>query len=495
MPGLYPVDEKDPAYPLYIAADALASNNPERAWSLLSENVKEFDKNPSRFQPQFVLWALDQYRKVRGENDSLRNKAWDHIEKLLSNESGLPVDVAAGLFLLRARIAEDRMMFEVAHAGYMQIRNHAVYRKTPAGRQAMFRDVELMITMGALDAASQVAEQWISAEEPEIRAQGHYILAKIAFNRKEYEETRKELEKVFEIDFTHSEARLLQGEWKLATNYEVDDTQVLLGDLSDRNMIKPEQPLSITVKDRNLSVAGGGTSIPVLVKTSKGNDVEKVMLYPGTRDPTLFKGSIDTLMGVAKPGDHRLQLAGDDIISYCVDPEFLKFRGLRSTAVKNLSVVDDAVLQIGLLSEEDSERESSIKPGVAIPVELVDRDRSLFSGVNEVTVMVKTSSGDVIPNAKLKEIGPCTGIYKADIVTRIPPPRAFASDSAASFGPEDVISSVRNKPWRSMADGQKPKFIGLDTMSSHIVKTATLQMPQPETVAEVKLWGSSTGGE
>ena len=495
MPGLYPVSEKDPSYPLYVAADALARNNPERAWSLLSENLKEFDKDPLRFHPQFSLWALDQYRKVRGENDVLRNKAWEHVEKLLANESSLPVDVAAGLFLLRARIAEDRMMFEVAHAGYMQIRNHATYRNTPAGRQAMFRDVELMITMGALDAASQVAEQWTSAEEPEIRAQGHYVLSRIAFSRKDYEETRKELEKVFEIDFTHSEARLLQGEWKLATNYEVDDTQVLLGDLSDRNMIKPEQPLSITVKDRNLSVAGGGATIPVLVKTSKGNDVEKVMLYPGTRDPTLFKGSVDTVMGVAKQGDHRLQLAGDDIISYCVDPEFLKLRGLKSTAVKKLSVVDDASLQIGLLSEEESERETSIKPGVPVPVVLVDRDRSLFSGTNEVSVTVKTTSGDTIPEAKLKETGPCTGVYKADIITRIPPPRAFASDSAASFGPEDVISSVRNRPWRSMPDGQKPKFVGLDTMSSHIVKTATVKMPQPETVAEVRLWGSVTGGE
>ena len=495
MPGLYPVNEKDPAYPLYVAADALARNNPERAWSLLSANLKTFDQNPLRYQPAFALWALDQYRKIRGENDVLRNKAWTHVEKLLSKEASLPPDVAAGLFLLRARIAEDRMEYEVAHSGYQALRNHATYRKTPAGRQAMFRDIDLMITMGSLDAASQVAEQWISAPDEEIRAQGHYVLAKIAFQRKDFDETRKELEKVFEIDFTHSEGRLLQGEWKLATNYEVDDTQVLLGDLSDRSVIRPGQPLSISVKDRNLSVAGGGASIPVLVKTSLGKDVEKVQLYPGTRDPSLFKGSIDTEMGLAKPGDHHLQVAGDDIVSYEIDPEFMKSRGIKSTAVKRLSVVDDADLRIGIFSGEDQDRMHPLKPGVAMPVELVDRDRSRHAAPNEVTVTIRTTSGDVVEAAKLKETGRCTGVYRANVTTRIPPPRAFASDSTAGSGPEDLVSSVRNGVWRSLADGQKPKFVGLDTMSSHMVKTTAVEMPAPETVAEVKLWGSVTGGE
>ena len=495
MPGLYPVNEKDPAYPLYVAADALARNNPEKAWSLLSANLKVFDQNPLRYQPAFALWALDQYRKIRGENDVLRNKAWAHVEKLLAQEASLPPDVAAGLFLLRARIAEDRMEYEVAHSGYMALRNHATYRKTPAGREAMFRDIELMITMGSLDAAAQVAEQWISVPDDDVRAQGHYVLAKIAFQRKDFDETRKELEKVFEIDFTHSEGRLLQGEWKLATNYEVDDTQVLLGDLSDRSVIRPGQPLSVSVKDRNLSVAGGGASIPVLVKTSLGGDVEKVQLYPGTRDPSLFRGSIDTEMGLAKPGDHTLQIAGDDVVSYEIDPDFMKLRGIKSTQVKRLSVVDDADMRIGVFSGEDQDKIHLLKPGVPMPIELVDRDRSRHAATNSVVVTIRTTSGDVLQAAPLAEAGRCTGVYRAKIPTRIPPPRAFASDSTAGAGPEDLVSSVRDGVWRSLADGQKPKFVGLDTMSSHMVKNAAIELPAPETVAEVKLWGSATGDE
>ena len=489
MPGLYPVGEKDPAYPLYVAAEALSRNNPERAWALLSANTKTFDKDPMRYQPQFALWALEQYRTVRGPGDSLRDRAWDHVETLLQKESSLPVDVVAGLFLLRAEIAEDRLQYEVAHAGYQALRNHAQYRSTKAGRRAMFRDVELLMAMGSLDGAAQSAEQWLAEPDDEVRAQGHYVLAKIAFARKDYDETRKELDKVFEIDFTHAEARLLQGEWKLATNYEVDDTQVLLGDLADRSAIRPGQPLSVSVQDRNLAVAGGGASIPVLVTTT-GGDRETLQLYPGTRDPALFRGSIDTTLGVAKAGNSTLELSGDDAVSYRIDPDYLAGRGLAASEEKLLSVVDDADLTVGTGDES-----RNLRPGLPLRVRLVDRDRSRRPGPATVEVRVATSSGDRLPAAKLVETGVCTGVFAADIPTAIPPPRAFASDSAAGRGPQDLVSRSRNALWESHADGKKPKSVGVDTMGSHLVASAAIDMRAPETIARVRLFGTLFGDE
>ena len=490
MPGLYPVNDKDPAYPLYVAADALARNNPERAWTLLSANTKTFDKNPMRYQPQFALWALEQYRKVRGPNDALRDRAWEHVETLLQKESAFPAEIAAGLFLLRAEIAEDRLQYEIAHAGYQALRNHAQYKLTKAGRQAMFKDVDLLLTMGSADSASQTAEQWITVPEDDVRAQGHYVLAKIAFQRKDYDETRKELDKVFEIDFTHAEARLLQGEWKLATNYEVDDTQVLLGDLADRSAIRPGQPLSISVQDKNLAVAGGGSSIPVVVTTSSGKDAEKVLLYPGTRDPSLFRGSIDTTLGLAKPHNSTLELCGDDTVSYRIEPAYLEGRGLPVDKPKDLTVVDDADLLIGTGKENES-----IKPGLPLRVRLVDRDRSRKNGVSSVEVEVMTTSGDRIPSAVLKEKEPCSGIFEGEIPTALPPPRAFASDSTAAMGPQDLISKNRNAAWQSLEDGEKPKFVGVDTMNSHLVQTAAIEMGSPETIARLRLFGTLYGEE
>lgn len=490
MPGLYPVNSNDPAYPLYVAADALAQNNPERAWALLSAHAKVFDKDPMRYQPQFVLWALEQYRAIRGPNDALCEKAWKHVETLLQKESAYPAEIAAGLFLVRAEIAEDRLQYEIAHAGYQALRNHAQYRTTKAGRQAMFKDVNLMMTMGAADSAAQTAEQWITVPEDDVRAQGHYVLAKIAFQRKDYDETRKELDKVFEIDFTHAEARLLQGEWKLATNYEVDDPQVLLGDLADRSAIRPGQPLSISVQDRNLAVAGGGASIPVLVSTSAGADSERVLLYPGTRDPSLFRGVIDTVLGVAQPGNATLELCGDDTVSYRIDPEYLKARGLSADRPKRLTIVDDADLEIG--SGRPGE---TLKPGLPLRVRLVDRDRSRKAGVSSVEVEVATSSGDQLPSVKLVETVPCTGVFTGEITTSLPPPRAFASDSMATTGPDDLISTKRNGVWKSLEDGAKPKSVGVDTMNSHLVKFAGIEMAQAETVTRLRLFGTLYGDE
>lgn len=496
MPGLYPVDEKDPAYPLYVAADALQNNNPERAWSLLSANLKVFDADPMRFQPQFVLWALEQYRKVRGEDDALRDKAWEHVDALLAKESSLPADIVAGLFLLRAEIAEDRMNYEVAHAGYLQLRNHATYRKTDAGRQAMFKDVDLMMKTGNLDGAAQTAEQWIATPEPDVRAQGHFVLAKIAFLQKNYEDVRKELDKVFEIDLTHAEGRLLQGEWKLATNYEVDDTQVLLGDLRDRSAIRPGQSLSISVQDKILSVAGGGASIPVLVTTSSGRDREKVSLYPGTRDPSLFRGSIDTVLGVAKAGNASLELSGDDVIAYQIDPDFLKARGLKPDEPKKLRVVDDAQLEIGSgQGEGDNRRVNNLRPGLPLRIKVIDRDRARASGPQTVTVSVATTSGDALKAAKLVETGVDTGVFTAEIPTAIPPPRAFASDSTVGFGPEDLISSTRSGAWQSATDRKKPKSVGVDTMTSHLVSEARIDLKNPESVTAINLWGRLYGEE
>lgn len=489
MPGLYPVQASDPAYPLFVAAEALARGNAERAWKLLSGNRAVFDKDPMRFPPPFVLWALDQYIRAGGANGPLADAALKHAESMLQKEESLPPEVAAGLLLLRAETARARMQFESAHAGYQTLRNHQRYRGTQAARRAMFRDASLQLETGAVDAAAQAAEQWAVSPEDDVRAQGHYLLAKIAFRRKDYDTTREQLEKTFEIDLTHAEARLLQGEWKLATNYEVDETQVLLGDLSDRSSIRPGQPLMLTVKDRNLALAGGGASIPVVVQTT-GGDAEKVLLYPGTRDPSLFRGVIDTVPGLARAKSGVLELAGDDEVSYAVEEEFLRARGVASTAPRRLAVVDDARLEVGTGSEL-----RTVRPGQDIPVRLTDRDRSRRAGGAAVSVSLRTSSGDRIASFPLAETATCSGVFEGTVKTALPPPRAFASDSAAGCGPQDLISSSRNGVWRSLEDGRKPKHVGVDLMDSRLVKTAALVMPEPAVVKTVRLYGKLDGDE
>ena len=485
LPGIYPVNENDPSYPLYVAADELMMKNSERAWDLLQKNIATFEREAMKLPPDFVAWGVEQLRLQRGDKDALLLKARTIATALLANEAALTPELAASMLLVRAESYRDQQNFEAAKLEYQSVRNNKKYEGTKAGRKAMFRQVDLMIDMGGSSAAESTLEYWLSQPDTEIQAEAHYFLARIAFERKDFDECIKQLRETFALDFTHTEARFLQGKWKLATNSEVDDTDVMIGTLADRTAIRPGQQLSITVQDRNLSVAGGGASIPVIVTTTPGKDAERVYLYPSARDPNLFKGVVDVKLGKAVVSNMVLEVSGRDRASYVIDPDFLKARGLPLNEPKVLSVIDDAKLEI---------ENETLRPGNPIYVQLEDKDRSVGGEGGEVTVKVTTSSGDVVEAFPLKEVKPYTGIFRGEVPTALPPPRAFASDTAVGVSAGDVINENKKGEWKSLADGQPGKWIEVDTMGSHMMKTAKIQLPDPESVREIALYGR-LGGE
>ncbi len=515
MPGIYPVDESSPMYPLYVAADELERNNSERSWKLLSDNLQTFEREAAKLPADFVAWGVEQLRYARGKDDELLQKARVIAATLLAKETSLTPELAASLMLTRAECYRDQRNFEAASLEYQSIRNGAYYQGTPSARKAMFRDVDLLIEMGNVSKAEQIIELWVSQPDVDIQAQAYYFMARIAFDRKDYEETRKQLDNVFNLNYTHTEARLLHGKWKLATNSEVDDTAVLVGDITDRTLIRPGQELTISVQDRNLGVAGGGNSIPVIIVTSEGKDRELLSLYPSARDPYLFSGTISTMLGAAKASNHILEVCGSDTVSYTIDGEFLKTRGLTTPPAKQLRVVDDARLAIGAaapLAEDGKAEEAleeliasagtggasedlvhNLKPGNPIYVVVRDRDRSLTTGVDEITVSARTSSGDRLNNITLKETEGASGVFRGEIPTSLPPPHAIASDTATGHNPGDIINSKKSGVWKSAPDGQPGKWIEVDTMGSYVISNAGLRVPNPEDITAVRLTGFLAG--
>jgi len=520
LPGIYPVSEKDPSYPLYVAADEFGRRNTERAWDLLSKNLAVFEREAVKLPPDFVAWGIEQMRIARGEKDALLVRARNLASQLLANEAKITPALAAAAILTRAECYRDQQNFEAARLEYQAVRNNPAYNVTPSGRKAMFRAVDLMIDVGNASGAEETIEYWLSQPDVEIQAQAHFFLARIAFDRKDYEETKKQLDKVFEIDFTHTEARFLQGKWKLATNNEVDDTDVLIGRLEDRTVIRPGQQLTVTVQDRNLSVAGGGASIPLVLYTKPGNDKERILLYPSTRDPTLFKGVIDVVLGDAVVSNRVLEVRGNDTAAYQIDPAFLRARGLATDVVKRLSVIDDGRLAIGAgaprASEDDEEEEDdtadrlegaltaggaggygisqTLRPGNPFYIAVSDKDRSNGGKNDSVPVTITTTSGDRLENIPLKESKPFTGLFRGRIPTFLPPPRAFASDTAVGFNPGDVINSTRSGLWKSQADGKLGKWFEVDTMGSHLVTNIHLVVDgSPDEITGVSLEGALGG--
>ena len=515
LPGVYPVGEKDPAYPLYVAADELSRKNAEGALKLFKANMPVFEREILNLPPDFVAWGVDQLRLQRGKNDELLLKARKLATAIISAESKVTPELVAAMLLVRAESFRDQRNFEAAKLEYQSIRDNPVYHKTPSGRKAMFRAIDLQIESGAGSQAEQTLEYWLSQPDPEIQAEAHYFLARIAFDRKDYDECIKQLKEVFAINLTHTDARFLQGRWKLATNSEVDETDVWIGKLADRTAICPGQQLSITVQDRNLSVAGGGSSIPVVVTTDRGKDLERIYLYPSARDPNIFKGLVDVRLGKAAPSNTVLEVCGGDVASYAIDPEFLKARGLPLGEPKKLRVVDDARLAIGAGAPrtEESDAEAQIeamvgegqtsganaiaailRPGNPLYIAVSDKDRSLGGDSDTVSVSVRTTSGDRLGDVVLTEVRPYAGVFRGVVPTTLPQPRAFASDTAAGFNPGDVINSTRDGLWRSLSDGQAIKWFAVDTMGSHVVSAATVRVVAPEEITALSLDGE-LGGE
>ena len=491
LSGIYPVSEKDPAYPLYVAADELARNNSERAWELLQKAMTVFEREAIRLPPDFTAWALEQMRLARGKEDALLVSARRIATALLAQEQKIIPTLAAACLYTRAESFRDQQNFEAAKLEYQTIRNNPAYSSTPYGRKAMFRNVDLMIQMGNAAGAEQVIETWLSQPDVEVQTEAHYFSAKIAFDRQDYDECIRQLRKVFEADYTHTEGRFLHGRWKLATNNEVDETDVPVGSLSDRRIIRPGQQLAITVQDRNLAVAGGGASIPVVVTTAPGGDRESLLLYPSPRDPSLFRGTLDVKLAAAAPGSLALEVSGRDTVRYEIDPDFAVARGLGRKLPKELAIVDDAQLEVGT---GGSGTDVVLRPGNPVYITVQDKDRSLGGAADEVGVTVKTTSGDILENVRLAETAPFTGVFRGQVPTALPPPRAFASDSAAGSNPGDVINSTRDGRWTSLADSKPGKWIEVDTMSSHVMSNATIRMRTPDEVRAIRLLGG-LGGE
>ena len=511
IPGIYPVSERDPAYPLYVAADEYDQNNPEKAWGLLQKNLAVFERVAIDLPPAFTVWALDQLRMDRGAKDKNLIKARDIATALLEQESKLTPETAAAMLLTRAECYRDQQNFEAAKLEYQSIRDNPTYHSTKYGKKAMFRATDLQIESGNLQGVEQTLEYWQSQNDREIQAQAHYFLAKIAFGRKDYDECIKQLKQVFAIDFTHTEGRFLQGQWKLATNNEVDDTEVLIGNLSERRSIRPGNQLTVSVQDANLSVAGGGASIPVIVKTVPGGDEERLNLYQSIRDPSNFKGLIDVVLGKASVSNRVLEVRGDDTVSYVIDPEFLKARGLPLNEPKELKVVDDAKVAMGagapraqedktekgvkdlLSGGGDASVSRSLRPGNPLYLVVQDRDRSMGGDSDEVKVTVRTSSGDRLEGYSLREEKPFTGVFRAKIETALPPPRAFASDTATGLNPGDVINKNKTLGWKSLSDGVPGKWLEVDTMGSHVFSNVTLTTSSAIDIKAIKLVGTMAG--
>jgi len=132
----------------------------------------------------------------------------------------------------------------------------------------------------------------------------------------------------------------------------------------------------------------------------------------------------------------------------------------------------------------------TVRPGNPIYLQVIDADQDISNRRDAVFVDLETASGDTIDAFKLEETEAHSGIFRGQVATGKPAPKASASDSATGSNPGDVINSSTNKAWQSLADGRTPKWFEVDLQNSYPVKDIVVTFGQTNAVRAVDLLGA-----
>ena len=508
LQGLFPVEENDPTYDLYVAAEALNAGRLEVAWAKTRPKIDLVMEHWQKLDPAYVVWCAE---KLRQFQDS--TQAAILCRHLLANEMDLEAGLAAEVFLTKADIFRDQKNFDLARVEYASLKNNLRYAQTEAGRKAGFRLIDLLLLTNNFGAAEPVIERMTVSDRLLDQAQAYYYRARILYLQKDYKAAWDELQNCFKRKFDHTEGQLLLGELKVELKRDFEDNRIFVTAPTELEKITPGRSLHLRLRDSNRVAGAGGSTIPVEVVTSKGKDREVVHLLPSGSDPTLFMADLPTRLGVALPGSNYLEIFGDEVVSYQLDPEFRKERRLPEYPVHHLEVVDDARLfaSAGLIltPEEQEKRDMevslealgdrtlrermssgrTVRPGSPIYIQVRDRDRNITDRPDKVTVNLKTSSGDFVQDMELDETGPTTGLFRGQCPTDVSLPRCSASDSEPGSDPSFLINSSVEKGWASLADSKPGKWLEVDTQGSHVLQEAVLETADARNMKRVSLLG------
>lgn len=509
IPGMIPVKTTEATYDLHLAAQALSLGDEVKAWELTERKLKLLAPNWESLDPEYVAWSIEQMRRQKMLKEGL-----ELAFGVLTRELDLSAEVAGKITLAKGDIYKDMENYNSARIEYEGLRNNKRYNKTEAGAAALYHLIDLLILTKDYSGAEGQLGRLTDSENITTQAEAYFLYAKMSFLQADYKASRDYLKKVKERVVNHVEAAFLEGELNLRLPGGLQNTEVKVGDPRLSTVVIPGRVLTLKLQDTNLGVARGGSAIPVVIRTTKGNDVEFINLMPSSSDKYLFVGQINTAIGKVQANDLVLQIRGDDVVSYQIDPNFQKVNDLNYPP-KNLEVRFPGRLVASsgeILTEEEEEKRAlerqlrekqadnlrryeaqrdgrTVRPGGGIYVQVTDFARDVSDAADKLTVALRTSSGDAIENFDLVETGEHTGIFRGVVPTGIPLPKANASDTAEGRDASFLINNAKKLPWVSLADAKKPKWVEVDTMSSHPIKEVSIKVEGVEQIKQAVLLG------
>ncbi len=487
--GSLMVDRSDRRYPIFAAQASYMEGKLDTAWEQYLSGKEVALSEFKELDIEFSIWLVERHIEL-GEYEQADTLAQRLIQWVDSTPQGFDMEVRARLLMVYAGIAFARQEYPRARSQYERITVAHEFENTQGALLAEIKIADIDRIAKRYDSAIERLEKLRRRSDRMLQAESNYQLALIKFELDDVAAARDYVNQVFALNMNHANARILEGKINLKMKKLIEATDVPVGMATDRMTIIPGKPLKVQIDDPNLNVVGRMANIEVRVWTASGDD-EFFRLLPFGDSKTKFQGEMQTALAPLVKGDHILQVLGRDKVNYCFSDQFKRAAGITNDTVTTIDVISDAELSISsgkILSREEQEElelqrqllvidktseaegktlssvraNNEIKPGNPVSVRVMDPDRSITAGKDQIKVRVVTSSGDLVEGAVLTETETHSGVFEGKVQTASAAATAFASDSEEGNEPAFAISGSNYPPWVALADNRRPKSFTVD---------------------------------
>ena len=476
-----PVAADEPGYKIFKSQAEFVKGNLDAAWSLYDENADQVESIIRRLRHDYCFWALAM--NVQKENVA----RVESLVKLLTlwdrrGNAAFTLQQQAELKLAYADVAFLKRATGTARAWYRKVADAAEFRGSPQQYRAALGSVAVDRHEKNYAAALAELDKLILVKDEVLRQKVHFARAQIFYDQEKYADADGEIAAVLRHNPKHADALILMGKVLNRKREFESATDLEIGMGRSQKMIVPGEMIKINLNDPSLNVSGATAAIEVEVRAASG-DVERVMLRPLGDGKTKYRAEIPSALGSPKRGDKVLQVLGRDTITYGYSKRFRqRMKDLPPDPDEKIGIAADfrlaisagdfppregerrlSIEELGLSTAEKALGRGRVRPGNPIYIRVIDADQSRTAGVDEVSVELSTSSGDIIKSYALKETHPFSGEFEGSVLTVRGQAAAFASSADPGRDPNMAISSRDYPGWAAQASaGEGTDSFGVD---------------------------------
>ncbi len=507
-----PVDESNPAYPIFKSAAEFAQGNLDAAWNLYLDHVDVLPQVLRKLTPDYAFWLLGRSvaedRAADAETLIKELTLWSReVPGLLSAQQDAQLKIAY------ADVSFLRGGYPTARAWYRKVADAAEFKNTEMHLLAGLGSARVDRVTKNFSAALTELEKLASIGNPAFGQRIRYARAEVLMDQENFEEALGEIESVLRQEPKNYDALILQGKIQIAKRKLIEASEIPAGPSQTDTVLVPGESVKINLRDPTLGVSGIAAEIEVEVRAKSG-DSEFVLLAPFGDSREQLRGELATTLGAPTPGDKKLQVLGNDEIRFGYSPRFrAKMRDLPPDPDTVIGVAADARLSIsaGGFPSLDGERRLSIeelgvssaqaklgfrsvRPGNPVYLRVIDPDQSTTPSPDTVTVALEATSGDAVRSLVLTETGPFTGVFEGVVPTAPSQALAFASENAPGRDAIMAISPGNQPGWQGKAgDKETVRIFGVDLNDDVPLSLMTFQSPAGQEPTHFLLQTSTNG--